>query len=336
MGRCVLFGIWQRRSPCEAFITVIIYGAHSWYFGGSCRLFSPYCHAYANSETDSHSYPDTFGDAGMGTGGRLGQRRVYAGIDVAVTLDDRKADEITSPAPAIEYVFLDVAPGMHVLNVRDVVGYSETREVEVPTSNSTGELPDWVDELIERLQHEPVTNPPALVLQYEYKGESVYFVPQRCCDIFSDLYDSNGNVIAHPDGGITGQGDGRAPDFFQERTGEKLLWSDKREYDPALTQVLAPIESVEILILESYPVQYRLKVVSGLPNGCTEFGGYQVDRDGEPIRVEMVNWKPADESTACTQEYRTVDTHIHLGSDFQSGETYTVEVNGTIVTFIAQ
>ena len=51
---------------------------------------------------------------------------------------------------------------------------------------------------------------------------------------------------------------------------------------------------------------------------------------------DMVNWKPVDESTACTQEYRTVDTHIHLDTDFKSGETYTVDVNGTITTFIAQ
>ena len=64
----------------------------------------------------------------------------------------------------------------------------------------------------------PVANPPASVTRYDYKGNTVYFVPQRCCDIFSDLYDAEGNIIGHPDGGITGQGDGRVPDFFQERT----------------------------------------------------------------------------------------------------------------------
>ena len=33
-------------------------------------------------------------------------------------------------------------------------------------------------------------------------------VVKECCDQFSDLLDSEGNLIGHPDGGITGRGDG--------------------------------------------------------------------------------------------------------------------------------
>ena len=56
----------------------------------------------------------------------------------------------------------------------------------------------------------------------------MYFVPQRCCDIFSDLYDADGNLVGHPDGGFTGRGDGSVPAFFDERTGERLIWKDDR------------------------------------------------------------------------------------------------------------
>ena len=53
----------------------------------------------------------------------------------------------------------------------------------------------WLTDLNQRLKNEPVANPPALIAQYEYQGKTVYFVPQRCCDIFSDLYDADGNII---------------------------------------------------------------------------------------------------------------------------------------------
>ena len=181
-----------------------------------------------------------------------------------------------------------------------------------------------------------MANPPASVAQYEYLGQAVYFLPQRCCDFFSDLYDIDGNVIGHPDGGITGRGDGRVPDFFEERSDEEIIWKDKRAYDPGMVQALAPIESVDVLVLESFPQQYMLAVVSGLPNGCASFAGNRIEREGDTIRVEIFNWKPGDEDIACTEEYRTVETNISLGSDFVSGTMYTVSVNDVVETFVAQ
>jgi hypothetical protein len=56
----------------------------------------------------------------------------------------------------------------------------------------------------------------------------VYFRPARCCDVYSDLYDRNGVVICHPDGGIVGNGDGRCPDFFTNHSEEELVWQDPR------------------------------------------------------------------------------------------------------------
>ena len=81
-----------------------------------------------------------------------------------------------------------------------------------PIHSATAE---WLADLIHKLESEPVANPPLSITQYAYNDQIVYFVPQRCCDIFSDLYDAFGNIIAHPDGGITGGGDGRASDFFE-------------------------------------------------------------------------------------------------------------------------
>ena len=257
---------------------------------------------------------------------------VFAGIDVRVTLDGRAPDHINASIPILEHVFQDVAPGQHTIEVRDVVGYSETVEVVVvPTALP---LMPWLRELIQRLESEPVANPPALIAQYEYNGQPVYYLPPRCCDIFSDLYDSAGNIIGHPDGGITGQGDGRVPDFLEVRGNETVVWSDRRSYDPSLVQVPAPIESVKLLIMESFPPQYSLVVVSGLPNGCASFAGYRLERSGDTVPVEMLNWKPADPQVACTDNYRTIETRISLGSQFDPDTTYTVDVNGETVALI--
>ena len=96
-------------------------------------------------------------------------------------------------------------------------------------STAPDENPEWINDLIKKYQSEPVGNPPQSIWRYEYKGIIVYYVPPQCCDQFSTLYDMLSNVICAPNGGITGRGDGRCPDFFEERKSEKLIWQDPRK-----------------------------------------------------------------------------------------------------------
>ena len=91
--------------------------------------------------------------------------------------------------------------------------------------NQTGN-PAWVDQLIKQFENDPVGNPPLSIWRYEYNGQNVYFVPAHCCDIPSVVYDASGTVLCSPDGGITGGGDGRCSDFFDQRTNEQLIWQD--------------------------------------------------------------------------------------------------------------
>lgn len=88
--------------------------------------------------------------------------------------------------------------------------------------------PPCVREKISEIAREDVRNPPAKVYSYRYEGRTVYFIPSRCCDIPSELYDENCNLLCAPDGGITGSGDGKCADFFSTRTDEHLLWEDTR------------------------------------------------------------------------------------------------------------
>lgn len=85
-----------------------------------------------------------------------------------------------------------------------------------------------VNEIIVQMQAAAVTNPPASIWQYTYNGQKVYYIPAHCCDIPSTLLDINCNVMCSPDGGLSGKGDGRCPDFINTATGAKLIWKDPR------------------------------------------------------------------------------------------------------------
>ncbi|HRE63556.1 MAG TPA: hypothetical protein PKU77_07200 [Ferruginibacter sp.] len=91
------------------------------------------------------------------------------------------------------------------------------------------DLPACIDSLLKNFENEDVQNPPRKIISYRYQNKTVYYVPAICCDFFSDLYDANCKLIAHPDGGITGKGDGSLPDFHSMKKEEKILWHDKRK-----------------------------------------------------------------------------------------------------------
>ena len=94
--------------------------------------------------------------------------------------------------------------------------------------DAAGETPGFVDTMVSRFESGPVANPPGSIWRYRYKGQDVYYVPPSCCDVPGELYDSSGNFICAPDGGITGTGDGKCPDFFDARTDEQRVWMDSR------------------------------------------------------------------------------------------------------------
>lgn len=101
--------------------------------------------------------------------------------------------------------------------------------------------------------------------------------------------------------------------------------------------VEAPIESVDILIRESFPPQYAAVVVSGLPGGCARFDNASVTgRSGNEIAIRVSNTMPADPNMACTAIYGYHETTVELGTDFVSGEAYTVIANGVHKDFVAQ
>ncbi|WP_199296977.1 hypothetical protein [Synechococcus sp. FACHB-909] len=97
-----------------------------------------------------------------------------------------------------------------------------------PTALASPAAPPWLQRLIGQLKAQPPGNPPQTVWRYRYRGQVVYYLPPQCCDQMSTLFDAEGRVIAAPDGGLTGRGDGRAGDFHERRREGLLLWRDLR------------------------------------------------------------------------------------------------------------
>jgi hypothetical protein len=101
--------------------------------------------------------------------------------------------------------------------------------------------------------------------------------------------------------------------------------------------VAAPIDELEMIVRESAPPQYAVRIVSGLPDGCHLFHQARiVERASQAIRIEVLNRRPGADDVACTQVYGQVETIVELGTDFTPGATYVVDVNGRELTFTAQ
>lgn len=81
-----------------------------------------------------------------------------------------------------------------------------------PAHAGAAPMPAWLRDL----PHEGA-------MQYRYQGKTVYYVPPGCCDLPGMLYDDQGRLLCHPDGGFTGLGDRRCPDFADTRTDGRPL-----------------------------------------------------------------------------------------------------------------
>ena len=101
------------------------------------------------------------------------------------------------------------------MNQRDSVITPESTVVAIPAC-----LKNKIDSFKLKEAHEK----PQRVVQYMYKGKKVYYVVMPCCDFFNEVYDENCRYLGAPDGGFTGKGDGKLPDFTAEAKPGKEIW----------------------------------------------------------------------------------------------------------------
>ena len=93
-------------------------------------------------------------------------------------------------------------------------------------------------------------------------------------------------------------------------------------------RVLAVVESVDALLMESFPVQIQLQVSGYHPDGCDAPVEVAQRRDGNQVFVELYRVLPA--AVMCPMVLRPLEETVFLEGGFEPG-TYTIDVNGVVV-----
>lgn len=93
----------------------------------------------------------------------------------------------------------------------------------------------------------------------------------------------------------------------------------------------AKLQDLQILILESFPVQVNLQVTGMLPDGCTTVGPIDVQQNGDRFEVTVNTVRPRD--MMCTQVVSEFQDSISLPVRGLAAGTYTVLANGLTDSF---
>jgi len=106
--------------------------------------------------------------------------------------------------------------------------------------------------------------------------------------------------------------------------------------DGAFIHGKASVESIEILELESFPVQITVIARGNLPDGCTEIDQISVTSDREARLFRMDITTVRERAEICTQALVPFERNIRLDVYGLSAGTYTVDVNGVTGSFTLQ
>jgi hypothetical protein len=89
-------------------------------------------------------------------------------------------------------------------------------------------VPACVRDRIAALKSQPPATPRATIAAYRYQGRRVYYFPPAGCDDYGTVMDGQCHTVCAPDGGWSGTGDGRCPDFFLQAHPDGVVWTDER------------------------------------------------------------------------------------------------------------
>ena len=93
---------------------------------------------------------------------------------------------------------------------------------------------------------------------------------------------------------------------------------------------LAPVEEIEIVILESFPVQVQVIARGNLPDPCTEISEVLQEKEGNTFFITIKTYRLPG---FCIQVLAPFEEIISLEVYGLPAGTYTVDVNGVQGTF---
>jgi inhibitor of cysteine peptidase len=93
----------------------------------------------------------------------------------------------------------------------------------------------------------------------------------------------------------------------------------------------ANVESIQIMVLESFPAQIQVIAKGYLPDGCTEIDEIKKEREGNTFNISISTKRPKD--AVCTQAIESFTETIPLEVQGLKAGNYTVNVNGVTGSF---
>lgn len=93
----------------------------------------------------------------------------------------------------------------------------------------------------------------------------------------------------------------------------------------------ATVESIEIMVLESFPIQIKVNAIGYLPDGCTRIDEITKEKKDSTFFVNIKTVRPAD--MFCTEAIVPFQEVIPLDVYGLKAGIYTVNVNGVNGTF---
>lgn len=100
---------------------------------------------------------------------------------------------------------------------------------------------------------------------------------------------------------------------------------------PAATTGEAAVDSIQLVILESFPVQVNVIARGYLPNNCTTIDDVNVVQDGAGFTVSIMTRQ--NNASNCTETEVPFEEIVSLPVDGLPAGTYTVAVNGNMGSF---
>lgn len=107
--------------------------------------------------------------------------------------------------------------------------------------------------------------------------------------------------------------------------------SGQGDNEEEYTYGTATVENIQIMTLESFPVQIHVLAEGYLPDGCTEVYTVTTEREGNTFNVNISTKRPKD--AICTQEIVPFNETISLEVHGLKAGNYTVNVNGVTGSF---
>lgn len=94
---------------------------------------------------------------------------------------------------------------------------------------------------------------------------------------------------------------------------------------------VASVDNVQVLIMESFPVQVSVEVTGFLPDGCTNIDNVNTTKDGDTFYVKIGTIRPRD--ALCTQALVPFTKSVPLDVYGLKKGVYNVDVNGKTASF---